>query len=482
MLSIGGRFTLNKAVFSSLPIYMMSIYKTRVGVLRKMESIRRRFFNCADINENKMSMIGWEKIMASRKKRVLGISSFFAQNHALLFKWIWRFRSKDSSLWYKVIKAMYGDCGSLDNIGTFVRSSTWTTIVRECGNLSSKGINLLSHMKKKVGNMVNTLFWVDSWLYDIPLMQLYPRMFALDCNKISTVEEKINASSISCSFRRQPRGSFKEEQFSKFIEDDHLLLAVGAPTRWVKEVPIKINIMAWKVSLDKLPSRLNLSLRGIEFPSITCPICSCAGESCSHLFSLVLWPGTLLPNWLDGGSLIARIYSHTMIGLNGFTLFVSLKDEGIELVADQEKDDEVEGRHADRQAELYKLDLDHSSKVLSMQEDDTEVQEAVEIVTTAKLMTEVVTAATQAVVASTPILAAKPKILNIAAAPAVSTKRRKGVVIRDPEKELHSDTTAETPNVKDKGKGILIEAPKPMKKKDQIEMDAECKETAGRNQ
>nr|GFD35654.1 hypothetical protein [Tanacetum cinerariifolium] len=40
----------------------------------------------------------------------------------------------------------------------------------------------------------------------------------------------------------------------------------------------------------------------------------------------------------------------------------------------------------------YNIDLDHSSKVLSMQEDDTEVQEVVEIITTAKLMTEVVTA------------------------------------------------------------------------------------------
>nr|GFB74625.1 hypothetical protein [Tanacetum cinerariifolium] len=36
------------------------------------------------------------------------------------------------------------------------------------------------------------------------------------------------------------------------------------------------------------------------------------------------------------------------------------------------KDDEVEGRHADKQAEIYNIDLDHSSKVLSMQEDDTE--------------------------------------------------------------------------------------------------------------
>nr|GFC16056.1 hypothetical protein [Tanacetum cinerariifolium] len=121
------------------------------------------------------------------------------------------------------------------------------------------------------------------------------------------------------------------------------------------------------------------------------------------------------------------------------------KDEGIELVVDYEKDVEVEGRHVDKQAKIYNIDLDHSSKVLSMQKDDTEVQEAVEVVTTAKLITEVVTAAaTQVVAASTPIPAAKPKILKIAAAPAVSTRRRKGAVIRDSKEELHTDTPAET--------------------------------------
>nr|GEX57343.1 hypothetical protein [Tanacetum cinerariifolium] len=122
------------------------------------------------------------------------------------------------------------------------------------------------------------------------------------------------------------------------------------------------------------------------------------------------------------------------------------------------------------------MDQDEGIKpvVLSMQEDDTEVQEAVEIITTAKLMTEVVTAAaTQVAAASTPIPAAKPKILKIVAAPLVSTRKRKGVVIRDPEEELHTDTSTETHTMKDKGKGILIEDLKPMKKKDQIEMDAE---------
>nr|GFC53424.1 hypothetical protein [Tanacetum cinerariifolium] len=61
----------------------------------------------------------------------------------------------------------------------------------------------------------------------------------------------------------------------------------------------------------------------------------------------------------------------------------------------------------------------------------------------------------------------------IADAPAVSTRKRKGVVIRDPEEELHTNTPAETLTVKDKGKRILIKDPKPMKKKDQVEMDAE---------
>nr|GEX41590.1 hypothetical protein [Tanacetum cinerariifolium] len=150
----------------------------------------------------------------------------------------------------------------------------------------------------------------------------------------------------------------------------------------------------------------------------------------------------------------------------------------IELVKDAEvaeSEERNDADHTEKRAEMYNIDLDYSLKVLSMQENDTEVQKAVEIVTTAKLMTEVVTAsATQVVAASTPIPAAKKKIFNIAAAaPAISTRRRKRVVIKDPEEELSSDTPAETPKVKDKGKGILIEAPKPMKKKDQIEMDAE---------
>nr|GEU33167.1 hypothetical protein [Tanacetum cinerariifolium] len=147
-------------------------------------------------------------------------------------------------------------------------------------------------------------------------------------------------------------------------------------------------------------------------------------------------------------------------------------NEEIELVKDAEIA-ESEGRQADKQVKIYNIDLDHSLKVLSVQEDDSEVEEVVEVVTTAKLITEVVTAAaSQVSVVSTTIPAVSATILAVA-----PTRRRKGVIIRDPEEELSlktsAETPAETPKVKDKGKGIMIEAPKPMKKKDQIELDAE---------
>ncbi|GJW58690.1 RNA-directed DNA polymerase, eukaryota, reverse transcriptase zinc-binding domain protein [Tanacetum coccineum] len=44
-------------------------------------------------------------------------------------------------------------------------------------------------------------------------------------------------------------------------------------TRWIKAVPIKVNVLAWKIKLDNLPTRLNISRRGMDIDSILCPTC-----------------------------------------------------------------------------------------------------------------------------------------------------------------------------------------------------------------
>nr|GEX29156.1 RNA-directed DNA polymerase, eukaryota [Tanacetum cinerariifolium] len=59
---------------------------------------------------------------------------------------------------------------------------------------------------------------------------------------------------------------------------------VRALHKKVKYVPIKVNILAWKIRCDVLPTRMNLSRRGIDIQAISCPICDYGVESSDHLF------------------------------------------------------------------------------------------------------------------------------------------------------------------------------------------------------
>nr|GEX97527.1 ribonuclease H-like domain-containing protein [Tanacetum cinerariifolium] len=143
------------------------------------------------------------------------------------------------------------------------------------------------------------------------------------------------------------------------------------------------------------------------------------------------------------------------------------KDDVVVLMDEKDEDKKVEeakvdesaqvqGRQAESQAKIYKIDMDHASKVLSMQEDEpAEVQEVVDVVTTANHKIPAVT------ITVVPI--------KVAAAP---SRRKKGVVIRDPKEESTTSSIISTETKsKDKGKGIMVEEPKPLKKKQQIEMD-----------
>nr|GEY51240.1 hypothetical protein [Tanacetum cinerariifolium] len=90
------------------------------------------------------------------------------------------------------------------------------------------------------------------------------------------------------------------------------------------------------------------------------------------------------------------------------------------------------GRLEESQEQVYHIDLEHANKMLSIQDDEVEP---------AKL------------------------------APSAA-RRRKGVVIRDPEETTTLSVIVHSkPKSKDKGKGILVEEPKPLKKQAQIEQD-----------
>nr|GEW89876.1 hypothetical protein [Tanacetum cinerariifolium] len=130
------------------------------------------------------------------------------------------------------------------------------------------------------------------------------------------------------------------------------------------------------------------------------------------------------------------------------------EEKEIKEVKDITGDAQVEGRQDD----IYQIDMDHAAKVLSMQEDEPEIQEAVEVVTTAKLITKVIAAVNETVSAAAvvptvtvvvvPAATVTPAPVKVAVP---STRRRRGVVIRDPEEESSAKTPTETKS-KDKGK------------------------------
>ncbi|XP_071727073.1 uncharacterized protein [Rutidosis leptorrhynchoides] len=65
--------------------------------------------------------------------------------------------------------------------------------------------------------------------------------------------------------------------------DNVYLAASDLRAVWLKDLPRKINIFLWSVAQDRLPTRLNLSRRGIEIEQISCVSGCFMSESLQHL-------------------------------------------------------------------------------------------------------------------------------------------------------------------------------------------------------
>nr|GEW55783.1 copia protein [Tanacetum cinerariifolium] len=161
------------------------------------------------------------------------------------------------------------------------------------------------------------MFWEDTWNEGGKFKCRFPRMYALESCKSITVGRKLAQSSLIDSFRRSPRAGAKQQQYNDLEDmvtamilalilnrlvwslessgeftvasvrkliDDKWLSGADNKTRWIKYVPIKINVHAWKVMSDSIPTRFNISRRGINIDSLSCVLCDNGVETSNHLF------------------------------------------------------------------------------------------------------------------------------------------------------------------------------------------------------
>ncbi|GJY58674.1 RNA-directed DNA polymerase, eukaryota [Tanacetum coccineum] len=255
MVGEWGRLTLLKAVLGASPLFNMSIFKVPKGVLNDMEAIRSKFFNGMDPSSKKITWAAWPKVLASKKNGGLGVSSFHALNRALLLKWVWRFISQDGSLWCRVIKAL--------------ERFSFREFILFALDLDSEA-TVAAKMQDAV-----------SFSFRRPVRDGVESQQLVDITALlASVSLSSSADRWVCDLSGD--GEFRVKDVRNLL-DNMFLPSFPDATRWIKCIPIKINVFVWRARRDFLPTRVNLSRRGIIVDSISCPLCSSSEEDIHHL-------------------------------------------------------------------------------------------------------------------------------------------------------------------------------------------------------
>ncbi|GKC37449.1 RNA-directed DNA polymerase, eukaryota [Tanacetum coccineum] len=184
--------------------------------------------------------------------------------------------------------------------------------------------------------MFGTRFWMDLWVSDFILKENFPMQYVLESNKNCLIHDRWENGQWRWSWLRNiPNGGRTCQQLQDMQNElqylelnnqedawkwqlakdgvfsvsctrkhiDNILLNSGdIATRWNNLVPIKVNILVWRISLDRLPTRINLIKRGIDVPSLLCPSCGNQIEDVSHIFvtcevTFCIWDRVF--RWLD---------------------------------------------------------------------------------------------------------------------------------------------------------------------------------------
>nr|GEV70020.1 RNA-directed DNA polymerase, eukaryota [Tanacetum cinerariifolium] len=183
--------------------------------------------------------------------------------------------------------AIYGEHGKIDADVKIGSRSCWLNIVHEAKALAHK----------------------DSWIEGDLLRNRFPwlkqrgGMEQEQFENLVTLMHDVSLSPMAdrWSWTLENSGDFTVSSVRKRI-DDKLIPKVGSKTRWVKYVPINVNVNAWKVKFDALPTRFNLSRRGIHIDSILCVIYDKEVETSWHLFfscCMVRQMIRLITRWWD---------------------------------------------------------------------------------------------------------------------------------------------------------------------------------------
>ncbi|KAJ0589501.1 putative reverse transcriptase zinc-binding domain-containing protein [Helianthus annuus] len=346
LLSIGGRVVLIKSVLESLPSYYFSLYKAPKKVINDLESIIKRFLWGGSVEERKLHWVAWDKVTRPKKCGGLGLSKLQLVNTSLLSKWGWRYKTDMNCLWKEVIEALHSSRVGWECI-PFKKSlsGVWNNIAKNFINTKAGGKPLRNYLVGSVGDGKEIAFWLDTWLLNEPLKCVFTDLFRLEADKKCKVADRLNShgnvddirwswisdttaaglqasvdqlvAAISgiriTSEKDKWRWSsvsdriFTVKAIKKLLKED-LQLDTSFVLDWCNWIPAKINIHAWRMEMDRVPTAKALMKRNIDIGDPACPLCNSEEETADHVFmacfvASAVWNG--LCSWCNIPNIIA---------------------------------------------------------------------------------------------------------------------------------------------------------------------------------
>ena len=137
----------------------------------------------------KIAWVDWDSICLPKVYGGLGVRRLREFNIALLGKWCWRALLDKEGLWYRVLKARYGEVGGRLKEGGSDSSMSWRMVsgIRD-GVRLGVGSWFHDNVRRVIGGSGTTYFWTDNWVGDVPLRVRFPHLFDLSVDKGVTVE------------------------------------------------------------------------------------------------------------------------------------------------------------------------------------------------------------------------------------------------------------------------------------------------------
>jgi hypothetical protein len=224
-----------------------------------------------------------------------------------------------------------------EEVGVVREASSWWKSICTIDGVARWFAN---SVRKKIGNGSSTRFWSDIWVGSQPLKDVFPRLFSVSVAKdLLVAEARVWVDGLWCwkvdwrralfdwelelyqnlleaiggvvlsevddrwTWAEEGDGSFSVKSCYNMVVrlETPALLPTGLETsifnlNWKSSAPSKVSAFSWQAFLDRIPSRVNLALRGVIKPpeSKACVLCQRTDESTKHLllhcnFASAVW-------------------------------------------------------------------------------------------------------------------------------------------------------------------------------------------------